>query len=104
MTKLSKRESEIHTDETRKEGTRKGKKERGVKELGVKELSKSDDGWELYHPFQVDHQNKGAYTNHGISLPPSVLRGPSRRYLCEEQNTPQKKLLPKTNRQKQRCR
>ena len=45
-----------------------GKKERGVKELGMKELSKSDDSWELYDPFQVDHRKKGASPNHRANL------------------------------------
>ena len=34
-----------------------------------------------------------------MSLPSGGLPGPSRRYLCEDQNTLQKKLFPKTNHQ-----
>ena len=34
----------------------------------MKELSKSDDSWELYDPFQVDHRKKGASPNHRANL------------------------------------
>ena len=72
----------------------------------MKELSKSDDGWELYHPFQVDHQNKGASTNHRANLTafryrPVVCRD-LRGDTCAKSRTPPKrscfpKQTPKNN-------